>query len=51
MPFFIDQIGKDGKLVRLSTGQGVGKSQQDFVDQIQMGTKFLKDNLIISINI
>lgn len=34
MSSFIDQIGKDGKLVRLSAGQGVGKGQQDFVDQI-----------------
>lgn len=50
MSSFIDQIGKDGKFVRLSAGQGVGKSQQDFVDQIQIGTKFLKDTLIISIN-
>lgn len=34
MSSFIDQIGKDGKLVRLSDGQNVGKSQQDFVDQM-----------------
>ena len=31
MPFFIYQIGKDEKLVRLSVGQGGGKIQQSFV--------------------
>lgn len=31
MPSFMDQIGKNEKLVRFSVGQGVGKNQQDFI--------------------
>lgn len=34
MSSFIDQMGKDEKGVGLTVGQGVRKSQQDFVDGI-----------------
>lgn len=34
MSSFIDQIGKAEKSIRLSVGHGVGKSQQDFVDEM-----------------
>lgn len=49
MLFFIYQIGKDEKLIRLHVGQGVGKTLGDFVDKMQIGTNFLEGNLVIFI--